>query len=53
MATRANLECPVCHDEIGYGEQLVGHLLDEHSKKKLAEFIATETVSMEENDISE
>lgn len=53
MATRAGLECPVCHEEIDDGQQLEGHLYDEHTKRALAGFVATEAVAMEEDDISE
>ncbi|WP_186336502.1 hypothetical protein [Natrarchaeobaculum aegyptiacum] len=53
MATRAGLECPVCHEEIGRGEQLEAHLYNDHSKRALAGFVATEAVAMEEDDISE
>ncbi|RQG88958.1 hypothetical protein EA462_11250 [Natrarchaeobius halalkaliphilus] len=52
MATKPNFECPVCHQEIAVGEQLVDHLHHNHSKDTLAEFVATEAVAMEE-EISE
>lgn len=53
MATRTSLECPVCHEEINHDEQLEGHLYNEHSKRALAGFVATEAVALEEDDISE
>ncbi|SER78670.1 hypothetical protein [Natrinema salaciae] len=53
MATKTAFECPVCHDEIGYGEQLEEHLLHDHPKKKLAGFVATEAVAREEEYSSE
>ncbi|WP_408958242.1 hypothetical protein [Natrinema sp. 74] len=49
MATKPALECPVCRNELEYGEQLEDHLLRNHPKKELATFVATEAVAMEED----
>ncbi|WP_254531045.1 hypothetical protein [Natrinema gelatinilyticum] len=53
MATKAAYECPVCHEELEDGEQMEEHLLRTHPKKKLATFVATETVTREEEGVSE
>ncbi|AHF98868.1 hypothetical protein HALLA_08330 [Halostagnicola larsenii XH-48] len=53
MATKPPLECPICHAQIRHGHKLEHHLIDNHRKRQLAKFVATETVAMESNEISE
>ncbi|WP_459884680.1 hypothetical protein [Halostagnicola bangensis] len=53
MATKPPLECPLCHDPIRHGQKLEHHLVHNHQKRQLAKFVATETVAMESNEISE
>lgn len=52
MATRPPIECPVCHDGIGAGQGLEGHLIESHTKRALAKFIVAEANVLEE-DVSE
>lgn len=53
MASRPPIECPVCHTALRRDERLEDHLVSEHSKRKLAKFIVSETEAMREGDIAE
>lgn len=52
MATRSRIECPICHDEVAPGRRLEDHLVDDHTKRKLAKFVAAEVEAFEEEDVS-
>lgn len=53
MATRSPVECPLCHGVIPFDESLEAHLIDAHTKRKLARFVVAEMEAMEIEDISE
>lgn len=53
MATRPPVECPVCHTDIPREQCLEDHLVGEHSKRKLARFVVSETEALETGDLAE
>ncbi|ADD03889.1 uncharacterized protein Nmag_0298 [Natrialba magadii ATCC 43099] len=53
MASRAPIECPLCREPPPQDTRLEEHLVDDHTKRKLARFVVSETAAMNEGDISE
>ena len=53
MATRAPVECPVCRTELERDQDLQEHLVDAHTKERLARFVVAETEALHEKDVSE
>ncbi|WP_165872013.1 hypothetical protein [Natrarchaeobius halalkaliphilus] len=51
MATRTPVECPLCR-EVLTGRSLEEHLVDGHTKRKLAKFVVSETEAMNDGKTS-
>ncbi|WP_171908124.1 hypothetical protein [Natrialba sp. SSL1] len=52
MASRAPIECPLCR-ESPQEVRLEDHLVESHTKRKLARYVVSETTARTEGDISE
>lgn len=53
MATMAPVECPLCHTELEGDGTLEDHLVDAHTKRRLARFVVAETEALHARDVSE
>ncbi|WP_165874874.1 hypothetical protein [Natrarchaeobius oligotrophus] len=51
MATRTPIECPICRQVLA-NQPLEEHLLYDHSKRRLAKFVVSETEAMNYGDVS-
>lgn len=53
MATKAPVECPLCRTEPEGDGSLEDHLLDAHTKQRLARFVVAETEALNADDVAE
>ena len=52
MASRPPVQCPLCSGEIPPEKRLEDHLVEEHSKRELAEDIVTSYERLEESELA-
>lgn len=53
MATMAPVECPLCRTELEGDGTLEDHLVDAHTKRRLARFVVAEAEALNAKDVSE
>ncbi|WP_226040557.1 hypothetical protein [Natrinema sp. DC36] len=42
MSTQPPVECPLCHKDLPENQNVDEHLIEDHSKEELAEFVVSE-----------
>lgn len=53
MATKAPVECPLCRTALEADGCLEDHLVDAHTKRRLARFVVAEAEALNARDVSE
>lgn len=53
MATRPKMRCPICLETTGPGEDVIEHLIENHTKRELAGELATDVVARETQEFDE
>ncbi|WP_174811814.1 hypothetical protein [Salinadaptatus halalkaliphilus] len=52
MASRPPIECPLCRSDLSSDQRLEDHLVVDHSKRKLAKFVVSETEALTKGDVA-